>query len=136
MREEVRGEAQLGWILVAPVKEFLVECGFEVEGPAFLKGKSGANHMFDIVTRKKDDAKKVTVIDVATSTEGVVLEQPVIALFAKSYDVSPDSAYLIAIPRMNDNGKRMAELYNIQIVEAKSHKEATKALKEKMLKTK
>jgi hypothetical protein len=136
MKEEVRGEAQLGWILVAPVKEFLVECGFEVEGPAFLKGKSGANHMFDIVTRKKGDAKKVTVIDVATSTEGVVLEQPVIALFAKSYDVSPDSAYLIAIPRMNDNGKRMAELYNIQIVEAKSHKEATKALKEKMLKTK
>jgi hypothetical protein len=73
---------------------------------------------------------------VATSTEGVVLEQPVIALFAKSYDVSPDSAYLIVIPKMNDNGKRMAELYNIQIVEAKSHKEATKALKEKMLKTK
>jgi len=136
MREEVRKEAQLGWILVAPIKEFLAECGFDVEGPAFLKGKSGANHMFDIVARNKGDAKKATVIDVATSTEGVLVEQPVIALFAKIFDVSPDSAYLIAIPKMSDNGKKMAELYNIQIIEAKSQKEATKALKERISKMK
>lgn len=136
MGEEVREEAQLGWILVAPIKDFLAECGFDVDGPAFLKGKSSANHMFDIVSRDKSDAKKTTVIDVATSTEGTVAEQPVIALFAKIFDVSPDSAYLIAIPKMNDNGKKMAELYNIQIVEAKSPKEATKALKERMTKTK
>jgi len=136
MREEVRKEAQLGWILVAPIKEFLAECGFDVEGPAFLKGKSGANHMFDIVARNKGDAKKATVIDVATSTEGVLVEQPIIALFAKIFDVSPDSAYLIAIPKMSDNGKKMAELYNIQIIEAKSQKEATKALKERMSKMK
>jgi hypothetical protein len=136
MRDEVREEAQLGWILVAPIKEFLTICGFDVDGPAFLKGKSGANHMFDIVAHKKGDAKKVTVIDVATLAEGTVAEQSVIALFAKVFDVSPDSAYLIAIPKMSDNGKKMAELYNIQIIEAKNQKEATKALKERMTKTK
>lgn len=135
MREEVREEAQLGWILVAPIKELLAESGFDVEGPAFLKGKSGANHMFDIVARDKSNARKATVIDVATSTEGVVIEQPVIALFAKIFDVSPDKAYLVAIPKMNDNGKKMAELYNIQIVEAKSHKEARKAIKARMIET-
>jgi ATP-dependent Clp protease adapter protein ClpS len=135
MREEVREEAQLGWILVAPIKELLVESGFDVEGPAFLKGKSGANHMFDIVARDKSNARKATVIDVATSTEGVVIEQPVIALFAKIFDVSPDKAYLVAIPKMNDNGKKMAGLYNIQIVEAKSHKEARKAIKARMIET-
>lgn len=135
IREEVRDEAQLGWILVAPIKELLVESGFDVEGPAFLKGKSGANHMFDIVARDKSGARKATVIDVATSTEGVVIEQPVIALFAKIFDVSPDKAYLVAIPKMNDNGKKMAELYNIQIVEAKSHKEARKAIKARMIET-
>jgi hypothetical protein len=37
---------------------------------------------------------------------------------------------------MSDNGKKMAELYNIQIIEAKSQKEATKSLKERMTKTK
>ena len=62
----------------------------------------------------------------------VVPEQPVIALFAKVYDVSPDNAYLIAIPELSENGKKMAELYNIQIIEAKSQKEAIKALKEKI----
>jgi hypothetical protein len=74
----------------------------------------------------------VTVIDVASSPENSVSEQPVIALFAKIFDVSPDSAYLVAIPRISENGKKMAELYNIQIVEAKSQKEVIKALREKM----
>jgi hypothetical protein len=39
---------------------------------------------------------------------------------------------LIAIPKVNDNAKKMAELYNIQIVEARNQKEAIKALKEKI----
>jgi hypothetical protein len=33
---------------------------------------------------------------------------------------------------MSDNGKKMADLYNIQVVEAKNQREALKALKEKM----
>jgi hypothetical protein len=63
-----------------------------------------------------------------------VTEQPVIALFAKIFDVSPDSAYLIAIPSTSENGKKMAELYNINIIEAKNQKEAINALKDKLLK--
>jgi len=133
LKEEVREEAAVGWVVIAPIREFLQEKGFEVESPAFLKGKSGANHMFDIVAYKGDVARKVTVIDLASSTENVVPEQPVIALFAKMFDVSPDNAYLIAIPKMSENGKKMAELYNIKIIEAKNQKEAIKALKDKML---
>jgi len=136
LKEEVREETAIGWVVIAPIKEFLAEKGFEVESPAFLKGKSGANHIFDIVAYKTDGetAREITVIDLATSTENSVTEQPVIALFAKIFDVSPDNAYLIAIPRMNDNGKKMAELYNITIIEAKNQKEAVKALATVMLK--
>jgi transcription elongation factor Elf1 len=134
LNEEVKGEITAGWIFVAPIKEFLVESGFEVEAPAFLKGKSGANHMFDIAAYRKEITKKVTVMDVATATEDIVSEQPVIALFAKIYDVAPDSAYLIAIPKLNDNAKKMAELYNIKVIEARDSKEVMKALKEKMAK--
>jgi hypothetical protein len=89
--------------------------------------------MFDVVAKGKD-ASKLTVVDLATSTEDVVSEQPVIALFAKIFDVSPDSAYLVAIPRMNENGKKMAELYKIQVVEGRNEKEAIRVLKEKMKK--
>jgi hypothetical protein len=133
LREEARLEAPLGWVLVAPIKELLAESGLEVQGPAFVKGKSGANHMFDVVAKGKD-ASKLTVVDLATSTEDVVSEQPVIALFAKIFDVSPDSAYLVAIPRMNENAKKMAELYKIQVVEGRNEKEAIRVLKEKMKK--
>src|SRR3972149_4283943 len=49
LKEQVREEAALGWVLITPIREFLVEEKFDVESPAFLKGKSGANHVFDIV---------------------------------------------------------------------------------------
>jgi hypothetical protein len=132
LKKEVKEEASLGWTLIEPLKQFLQENGFKVDAPSFLKGKSGANHMFDIVARKGDTAKKVTVIDLAMSTETAVSEQPVIALFAKIFDVSPGNAYLIAIPRMTENARKMAELYNIQIVEARNEKELISILKEKM----
>ena len=132
LKEEARQETALGWVLVAPIKELLTQNGFEVQGPAFVKGKSGANHMFDVVARSKEPSKKLTVVDLATSVENEVSEQPVIALFAKIFDVSPENAYLIAIPKMSDNSKKMAELYNIQVVEARNEKEAIRVLKEKM----
>jgi len=134
LNEEVKGEITAGWIFVAPIKEFLVESGFEVEAPAFLKGKSGANHMFVIAAYQKEITKKVTVMDVATATDDIVSEQPVIALFAKIYDVAPDSAFLIAIPKLNENAKKMAELYNIKVIEARDSKEVMKALKDKLVK--
>jgi predicted RNA-binding Zn-ribbon protein involved in translation (DUF1610 family) len=136
LKEEVKDEVAIGWVVIAPIRDFLVDSGFEVESPAFIKGKSGANHMFDIVAYKGKDetTRKVAVIDLATSTENAVSEQPVIALFAKIYDVSPEKAYLIAIPKMSENGKKMAELYSIKIIEAKNQKEAIKELKDKLLK--
>jgi hypothetical protein len=133
LKEEIREEAAVGWVIIEPISEFLREDGFEVESRAFLKGKSGANHMFDIVAYKGDVKRKVIVIDLAISTEDAVPEQPVIALFAKIFDVSPDSAYLIAIPEMSENGKKMAGLYNIKVVEAKNQKDAIKVLEDKLL---
>ncbi|MEM2419412.1 MAG: hypothetical protein QXL38_00305 [Candidatus Bathyarchaeia archaeon] len=134
LNENVKGEITAGWIFVAPIREFLAENGFEVEAPAFIKGKSGANHMFDIAAYKEGKKEKVTVLDVAIATENAVLEQPVIALFAKTYDVSPDHTFLVAIPKLSDNAKKMAELYNINVIEARDAKEVMKALKEKLAK--
>jgi hypothetical protein len=124
----------VGWVLVSPIKELFAENGFEVQGPAFVKGKSGANHVFDVVAKSKDPSRRLTVVDLAMSTENVVSEQPVIALFAKIFDVSPERAYLIVIPKMGENGKKMAELYNIQVVEARNEKEAIRTLREKLMK--
>ncbi|UCG37536.1 MAG: hypothetical protein JSV64_04525, partial [Candidatus Bathyarchaeota archaeon] len=134
LTDEAKQEASLGWILVAPIREFLEKRGFGVETPGFLKGKSGASHMFDITAFRKEDSKEVTVIDLATSTEDMISEQPVIAMFAKIYDVSPDKACLIAIPRISENGKKMAKLYKITLVEARNSKDAVKALEAQCVK--
>ena len=133
--EEARKEASDGLVLISPVCEFFKQNGFEVASPAFLKGKSGANHMFDVAASKGKTGENMTVVDLASSPENVVSEQPVIAMFAKIFDVSPNRAYLIAIPRLNDNARKMAELYNIQTIEAKNQKEAIDKLKEKVTKT-
>jgi hypothetical protein len=132
LKDSVREESSLSWLLVAPIREFLIKEGLKVESPAFLKGKSGANHSFDIVAYKGEGSQKVIVVDLAKSTENVVSEQPVIALFAKIFDVSPERAFLIAIPRLSENAKKMVELYNIHAIEAKNQDEAVKALKEKL----
>ncbi len=131
-RPEARALANMGRFMVTPITDFLKEEGYNVESPAFVKGKSGANHMFDIVAFDNETEQKITVIDLATAApaENVVSEQPIIALFAKIFDVSPDSAYLIAIPKISENARKMAELYNIRILEANNQKEAVKILRD------
>jgi hypothetical protein len=129
LSEDVVREAALGWILIAPIKEFLESRGFKVESPGFLKGKSGTKHMFDLTASRDGKSQKVTAIDLAASTGDVVSEQVVIAMFAKVYDVVPDRACLVAIPKMSKDGSKLAELYKIKVIEAKNQEEAINALK-------
>jgi len=129
MNEDVMQEAALSWTLVAPIKEFLESSGFKVESPGFLKGKSGTSHMFDVAASRGGKDQNLTVIDLAASTGDVVPEQVVIAMFAKVYDSAPDRACLVAIPKMSKDGKRLADLYKIKLVEAKDYKEAIDRLK-------
>ena len=121
--------ASLSFFLVPAIRDLLAEQGLKVESPAFVVGKSGAKHSFDIVAYKGNASRKAIVVDVATSTEGIVPEQPVIALFAKVFDVTPEKAYLVAVPQLSENGKKMAELYSISVVEAEKQEDAIKALK-------
>ena len=134
LTDEARQEASLEWVIIEPIRRFFEDHGFKVESPGFLKGKSGANHMFDIMAFRKDDLEKLTVVDIARSDD-VVSEQPVIAMFAKIYDVLPDRACLVAIPKMNENGRRMAALYKIELIEAEDQNRAIKMMEERCLKT-
>jgi uncharacterized protein YbaR (Trm112 family) len=126
----VNAGSSLNWLLSSAIAEYLTKEGLIVENSGLVKGKSGANHTFDIVAYNAKYPRKI-VIDLATA-ENSVAEQPVIALFAKIFDVSPDKAYLVAIPKINDNAKKMSELYNIRAIEAKSPAEAVASLKERM----
>ena len=129
LKDTIRNTSSMSFFLVPAIRDLLVGQGLKVESPVFVVGKSGAKHSFDVVAQKGSGSRKTIVIDVATSTDGVVSEQPVIALFAKVFDVTPEKAFLVAIPRLSENAKKMAELYSIRAVEAENQDEAVKALK-------
>jgi hypothetical protein len=125
---EASKEATMGWIMIGPIMEFLEDMGFKVESPGFLNGKSGTRHMFDLTAVSAEN--NTTAIDLATSTEGPVSEQSVISMFAKIFDSNPERACLIAIPKMSENGRNLANLYKIELIEAINKKAAIEALKE------
>jgi transcription elongation factor Elf1 len=129
LTSDAKEEATIGWVLIAPMMEFLDGLGFKVESPGFLNGKSGASHMFDLTAVSSGKNQNTTAIDLATSTDGVVSEQSVISMFAKIFDATPDKACLVAIPKMSESGKKLAALYKIDLIEAKDQDSALKALK-------
>ncbi len=131
LKGDITAESSVNLFLVSALREFLLNEKLNVETPGLLKGKSGANHSFDIVAYKTDKSRAI-VVDLAMSQGTVVTEQPIIALFAKIFDVSPEKSYLVAVPKLSENGKRMAELYKIHTLEAKNQEEAIASLKESL----
>ena len=122
-------EANLGYILTMPIIEFFENLGFEVESPGFLNGSSGTRHMFDLIAVSTGEKKSTTAIDIVTSSDDAVSEQSVISMFAKIFDTTPDKACLVAIPKMSENGRKLASLYKIELVEGKNQNSAIEALK-------
>jgi transcription elongation factor Elf1/ATP-dependent Clp protease adapter protein ClpS len=127
LSSEAKKAATIGWIMIGPIMELLENLGYTVESPGFLKGKSGTRHMFDL-TAVSAEGNNTTVIDLSTSDD-VVSEQSVISMFAKIFDTNPDQACLVAIPKMNENGRNLASLYKIELIEAKDQNAAMEALK-------
>ena len=122
-------EANLGYILTMPIIEFFENLGFEVESPGFLNGSSGTRHMFDLIAVSTGEKKSTTAIDIVTSSDDAVSEQSVISMFAKIFDAVPDMSCLVAIPKMSENGRKLASLYKINLVEAEDHNAAIETLK-------
>jgi hypothetical protein len=130
MTPEAAKEANLGCILTVPIIKFLENLGFEVESPGFMSGTSGTRHMFDLTAVSGGEKKNTTAIDITTSKQDAASEQSVISMFAKIFDASPDRACLVAIPKMSENGRKLAALYKINLVEAKDQDAAIEALRD------
>ncbi len=126
---EAAKEANLGWMMISPIMEFLEDLNFEVESPGFLDGESGTRHMFDMTAISPGNKRNVTAIDLATSADSAVSEQAVISMFAKIFDTRPERACLVAIPKMSENGRKLAALYKIELIEAKNQNVVIEALK-------
>jgi hypothetical protein len=133
LSEVAKSKMSSAGFMIEPLRDLLIKNGYRVESPSFLIGKSGAKHSFSLAAYSPR-TNDVLVIDLAMSADGEVSEQPVIALFAKTFDVSTSKAFLVAVPKLAENARKMAELYSIRAIEVKSQTEAIEALKEALKK--
>jgi len=113
INEEKRTEIDFLAGTYSPLIEFLEKKGFKIESPAFVKGKSGIEHPFDITAEVGGNR---TLLDVRTDKESVS-ETEVMTFFAKIMDVAYWEAILIAVPRASEYARRLTRQYKISLVE-------------------
>ena len=119
------------WAILAPIRKILEDKGFKVETPGFMEGRSGVKHMFDIIAYNNGRKPEKLVINISASQDGKpVPEHVIIDMFAKAFDSNVEKAFLIAIPRMSENGRKLANHYKICLIEAKTPKETIERVKE------
>jgi Thaumarchaeal output domain 1 len=128
LSSEAEEEFKRSFVLMKPIGDALEEFQFQVQMPGQLPGRSGVLHRFDAVASKSSG--DLVVIDLIAS-ENPIDEEPVAALYAKIFDVTPTQAILITIPSAIEKAKRLASLYRIVIIEASNPETAADQMKEK-----
>lgn len=128
--EAYRDEALKHVVSLEPILKALHELGVRAETPGRVMGMSGVEQKFDIVVRRSPTS--YSVIDIASGTE--IPPENVLSLFAKSADVKPEKAILIAIPKLRSDARPLLKAYNLECIESKTVDEAAAALK-KILKS-
>ncbi len=100
------------------INELLTELGFSVEMPASAIGeKSGIQHSFNLMAKKKfGDQEKIVAIDHAVR-DIEVDESPLILYTYKISEVKTDLPIFVAIPKLSETAKRIAQGYNLLVIE-------------------
>jgi len=123
-------ELKSGGLFLKPLKDVMEGLGYKVAVAGVLRGASGTEHRFDLVgSIEKGSAKEIIALDIVAST-GYVGDATVIATFAKRYDANPTKSILVAVPGIEENGKKLAALYSIDVIEADSASKAVGKLSE------
>lgn len=117
--EEKRAKVMTEGLMHLSVIKLLKAQGYDVRSPGTLKGRSGTEHLFDIVAIR-DDRYTVFALAVGSSECN---QDFVLNFFARFYDVSAERAVLMAVPRLSRDAKNLAEIYGIDCFEGSSIEE-------------
>ncbi len=100
------------------IEGLLTDLGFSVEIAATAVGdKSGIEHNFSLMaTKKVGDRTKLVAIDHAVAS--IEVGAPPLILFTfKISEVKVDLPIFVAIPKLTETAKRIAEGYNVLVIE-------------------
>jgi predicted RNA-binding Zn-ribbon protein involved in translation (DUF1610 family) len=100
------------------IQSLLASLGFSVEIPGLVIGqKSGMQHHFSLIAKKIiNGQEKVIAIDHSVS-ESEVSTSPLILYIYKTSEVKVDIPIFMAIPRLNETARKIAQGHNILLIE-------------------
>ena len=100
------------------IQSLLTRLGFSVEIPGLVLGqKSGMQHHFSLIAKKiVDGQEKVIALDHSVS-ELEVSTSPLILYIYKTSEVKVDIPIFVAIPRLNETARKIAQGHNILLIE-------------------
>ncbi|MCK4474623.1 hypothetical protein KAU30_02170 [Candidatus Bathyarchaeota archaeon] len=100
------------------INELLTKPGFSVEMSTSVVGeKSGIQHNFSLIAKKKfGDREKIVVIDHAVG-DIEVGASPLILYIYKISEVKVDLPIFVAIPKLSETARRIAQGYNLLVIE-------------------
>ncbi len=100
------------------INRLLTELGFSVEMPASVIGdKSGIQHRFSLIAKKKiGDHRSIVAVDHAVGDIEVGVS-PLILYIYKISEVKIDLPIFVAIPKLSETAKRIAEGNRLLVIE-------------------
>jgi hypothetical protein len=100
--------------------DYVKKRGYEAEQYAVVRGKSGADHTFDMLATRNDGVTLHRIaVGIEVSDTAVKLDR-VFEFDDKAYDCSIQDKVLIVVPALGPEGKRFAERQKIRVFEAKT----------------
>ena len=129
LSEDTESQLKGGGVFVKPLKEVLESLGYRVETAGILRGVSGTDHRFDLVGVRESGSKRETVAVDLVASDRLVGDESITTMFAKRYDTNPEKSALVVIPGIVENGRKLASLYKIALIEAASATEAVEKLR-------
>ena len=100
--------------------EYLQGCGYEMKQNARVKGRSGAEHTFDLLA-SRDDGIIVHNIAIGVEVSGEPVEvERVFNFDDKAYDCGITDKVLIVVPALTKEARRFAQRQNINVFEVQA----------------
>lgn len=128
LNSDLKDEVESDALSLSPIRAVFEKCSFTTSVPGSLRGMSGSTCPFDLLARREIGGKDVTIaLDVMCSVNR--LDPPSISSFkGKLIDADVKMGILIAISEVDSVGRKLAELYDIMVVEAKTSAEASEKI--------
>jgi general secretion pathway protein E len=102
----------------AQVKDYLERKGYQIREQATLTGKSGIEHVFDMLAEKDDGIVNNTTV--FNFTNGASREQEVDTIFNfanKAYDTGIKNRILVASPGLSEEATKLAQKQRIKVID-------------------